>query len=97
MDVNVAELRGIVKKLLVHLEETDRNVVVIDHDFYWSIPAELRYDTYAPPNPSELTLGQLSDDLNELQNIKNGKRELIGYALVWAAAVLRALGEETVY
>lgn len=94
MDVNVAELRAVADRLFAHLLESGRDVVSVPHDYYWSIPKETRYDPYS--QPSELTLGQLSDDLAELKRIENGEAEPLSYALVWLAAVIRAIGEEAV-
>lgn len=62
-------------------------------DYYWSIPREQR-GNYSG-EPTEHTLGQLSDDLAELRRINAGEAEPVGYAFVWLAAVLRELGETT--
>jgi hypothetical protein len=80
--------------LFAHLLESGHEFVPLPHDYYWSIPKEALYNPYS--QPSELTLGQLSDDLEELKRIDNGKAEPLSFALVWLAAVIRAIGEETV-
>jgi len=94
MDVNIAELRAVADKLFVHLLESGHGVVSLPHDYYWSIPKETRHDPYS--QPSELTLGQISEDLTELKRINTGQAEPLSYALVWLASVVRAIGEETV-
>lgn len=94
MDVNVAELRAVADKLFTHLLESGDEVVSLPQDYYWSIPKETLYDPYS--QPSEFTLGQLSDDLSELKRIESGEGEPVSYALVWLAAILRAIGEKTV-
>jgi hypothetical protein len=94
MDANISEIRAIADKLLAHLLESGHNVVSLPHDYYWSIPKDARYNPYS--RPSELTLGQISDDLNELKRIHRGETDPLSYALVWLASVLRAIGEETV-
>jgi hypothetical protein len=94
MDVKLSELRAAIDKIFVHLEETERTIVPIPHDYYWWIPKETVYNPYS--QPSEMDLGQLSDDLAELNRIANGEAEPHSYALVWVASLLRAIGEETV-
>lgn len=94
MDVNVASLRIVADKLFEHLQQSGNNVVSIPHDYYWSIPKDTLYDPYS--EPINLTLGQLSDDLAELNRIQSGNSEPLAYALVWLAAVIRAVGEEIV-
>ncbi|WP_394828247.1 hypothetical protein [Pendulispora albinea] len=93
MKVEISKLRVAVEKLLEHLEQTGHEVAEIPVDFYWNVPSENMYDAYE--KPSELTLGQLSDDWNEIQKIADGRSEPVNYALVWAAAVLRRLGEQS--
>ena len=68
--------------------------VAISVDYYWSIPREQRLDV--TKEPTEHTLGQLSDDLSELTRIDDDEAEVISYALVWLSSVLRELGETTV-
>jgi hypothetical protein len=94
MTVKVSELRSICETLLNHLEENGFSTIEITSDFYWNIPEGTRYDRYE--EPKEFTMGQLSDDWNELQKILRGNREPLGYALVWYSAILRAIGEKVV-
>lgn len=68
--------------------------VDLREDYYWSIPRQQRLDV--TKEPTEHTLGQLSDDLNELARIDNGEVEPVSYALVWLSSVLREVGETTV-
>jgi hypothetical protein len=46
--------------------------------------------------PSELTVGQLSEDWKELQQISSGQKLPIAYALVWLSSVLRFVGSKIV-
>ena len=94
MEVNVVQLRAVADKLFAHLLTSGHEVLSLPYDHYWSIPKEKLYDPYS--QPSELTLGQLSDDLAELKRIYNDQAEPLSYALVWLAAVIRAIGEDTV-
>lgn len=94
MDVQISDLRALAEQLLKHLQETKRGVISIDHDYYWVIPEEQRYEPHE--EPKEFTLGQLSDDYRELMRVRNGEAEPIGYALVWLSSLLRAVGEKTI-
>ena len=95
MNVKVSELRAIADQLFTYLEETGRSEFEISEDYYWSIEKEEVYDPYK--EPKDLTMGQLSDDWNELSDILKGESPPIGYALVWLSAILRIVGEKSVY
>ncbi len=94
MEVSLSELRLIGESLFEHLENKGVDVIDIPHDYYWVIPEQARYDTH--DEPSEFEMGQLSDDIKELRKLLESKKEPIGYALVWYAAILSAVGEASV-
>jgi hypothetical protein len=91
MKIAVANLRKVTERILLHLELTGQSVVEIPMEHYWEIPREGRYDSY--DQPSEFTLGQLSDTWDNLQKLETAEREPIVYDLVGLAAILRAVGE----
>lgn len=91
MEVNIDRLRAVANALLSHLEDHGAKSVTLSEDYYWNVPAAVRYDRYE--EPKELTVGQLSDDMAELTRMINGERPIVGYGLVWLAAILRRLGE----
>jgi TorA maturation chaperone TorD len=91
MIVDIEELRAIIAKLLDAVE-TNGGKVEIEADYYWDVPNDDRYDSYA--SPTQLTIGQLSDDWNELKRIGRGDAAALPYALVWASSVLRRIGEQ---
>lgn len=93
MQVTTDQLRRALSTLLDHLDETGQSTIELEHDFYWDTPVEGRYDAYSEPR--ELTVGQLSDDWMHIEGIASGKEEPIGYGLVWAANILRAVGAES--
>jgi len=93
--VKVSELREIADRLFTYLEETERREFEISEDYYWSIEKDEVYDPRK--DPKALTMGQLSDDWNELRDILNDESPPIGYALVWLSAILRIVGEKSVY
>lgn len=91
MKVSVAELRKAAEILFNHLEGTGQIAIEIDDDFYWQVPASERYDSYK--SPENHTIGQLSDDWDEIQKLVRGNRAPVGFALVWLASILRRVGE----
>lgn len=90
MQVPIQALKDAVVALCNHLDEAGVSSVELPHSLYWSIPKEQEYDPYNDPN--ELTLGDLEEDWSHIENIVNGKKDPTGYAFVWLAAVLRAVG-----
>jgi hypothetical protein len=95
MNVKVTELRAISDRLFAYLEESGRDEFEVSDDYYWAISKEELYDP--SKDPKDLTIGQLSDDWNELTAILNEESPPIGYALVWLSAILRNIGDKAVY
>jgi hypothetical protein len=60
-------------------------------DLYWDCPAPELYDT--TKKPSELTVGQLSDDAHFVASIKRGQSADVSYNLVHLAPLLRYIAE----
>jgi len=94
MDIDIGELAEIAARILRHVQEAHGTHIHLDTDFYWNIPSPDCYKPYE--EPTNLDIGQLSDDWGELRRILNGEKEPLSYALVWLASVLRAVGEEAV-
>jgi hypothetical protein len=84
MKVSTAELRLATELLLRHLDDTGQQEIEITEDFYWSVPENVRYDSY--DEPTEHTVGQLSDDVGELKKMVAGQTRPTGRDLVWLAA-----------
>jgi hypothetical protein len=92
MQVRLDDLREAFDKLLNEFKMAGQETVDIPVDYYWSIPKETRYTPYQ--EPTEFTLGQISDDLNEVKRIATGEVSPIYYGLVWLGNVLIAMGED---
>jgi hypothetical protein len=90
--IQLSVLRQATNVLFDHLERTGRTEIEVTEDFYWSIPEKHLYSAYTSPTESELTMGQLSDDWNEVAKIASGQRPPIAYALVWLSSLLRFVG-----
>jgi len=73
MEIDITELRGMFDQLMRHVEHMGPKTINVPHDYYWSIPKQSKYNPYA--QPSDLSLGQLSDDVYELRQIATGKKD----------------------
>lgn len=93
MKVTSAELAGALGALLDHLAELGHDEFEVADEYYWDVPKVARYLPYE--RPEELTLGQLSDDVEHVRAIAAGTEDPVAYALVWLGAVLRKVGEQT--
>lgn len=93
MIVDLDTMRAAIAMLLDHVEDIGGKHVELDDDLYWSIPKGELYDPAS--KPSELTLGSIDDDWRNLAEVARGTKAAVGYDLVWAASVLRAIGDKT--
>ena len=93
--ITITELEAITQKLFDHLKSEGHSTIDLSVDYYWGFVGERRFNPYE--QPSDPTLGQVSDEWKELTRIINGDREPFGYALVWLAGVLHAIGQEIMY
>jgi hypothetical protein len=94
MKVNIDELQRATERVLRHMRDSGVTEVEVPHDYYWEVPAAARYDPSA--EPEQLSIGQLSDDLNELRRMADNETEPLAYALVWLGSVFKAVGETVV-
>ncbi len=91
MKVNIDEIQQITLHLLAKLKQSKGNEIDLKSDYYWNISIDELYKPYN--EPANLTIGQLSDDLNEL---KKGMRsdDSIPYDLKRLSEILKALSVE---
>lgn len=91
MHVELETLEETTKKIFNHLKKIGIKSIELDKDFYWNIPYDQKYDPYK--KPIDLDLGQLSDDLQELQAIHAKEVEPSGHALVALGSIIQFIGE----
>jgi hypothetical protein len=97
MIIQLDTLRSALNQLLDLARARHGDQIAIDADYYWFVQREALEDPTQQPAEGALTLGSGCDDWAELAAIANGEKPAIGYAMVWAAGVLRMLGDRTVY
>lgn len=91
MQVELDEIRKSLSILIAHVELRTGPTLELDKDFYWHLPSPELYNTYE--KPSDLTIGQISENITEIREIVSGERPPLSYGLVWLAAILRAIGD----
>jgi hypothetical protein len=91
MKVNIDEIQKIISLLLSKLKESKGNEIEISNDYYWDISQDELYSPYE--EPKNVTLGQLSDDLEEVQRLIKSD-DAIMYDLKRLSNILKVLSIE---
>ncbi|MGM1017310.1 MAG: hypothetical protein ACQEW8_07215 [Actinomycetota bacterium] len=92
--IPVATMRRVAEVLLQHVEQLEGDVVEIENDYFWSVPAETQYDM--TQEPRALTIGQLSESLEHVQAFEADSSSVISYGLVWLGDIMRAVGQRVI-
>ncbi|BFO65987.1 hypothetical protein [Chryseobacterium sp. KCF3-3] len=94
-ELKKADIKKLIEALINELDKlNDSTSFTFDSDLYWNITDEELYNPYK--DPIELTTGSLVEDWEFLQNILDGKREMIDYDLSKLASLLRFLGKNMI-
>lgn len=93
-EVTTDQLRAAMAALLDHVDVVNGPVVRFEHDYFWSVPADAAYDMKA--RPAELTIGQLSESIENLEATVGDPERVLAFGLVWLGDVLRAVGHTVV-
>lgn len=91
MPVKIDEIEKIVLLLLSKLRESKGNEIELNSDYYWNIKIDEIYNPYA--EPKQLTMGQLSEDLEQLCRLEIIDNA-VPYDLKRVASILLALSVE---
>ncbi len=93
MDIELEKLKVITNQLLDHLRDDLKiEKIDLDEDYYWNVPTSDLYDPRS--KPSELDLGQLSDDWEFLLKTLDDKDQAVSLMLTHLAPLLRYIGEK---
>ena len=91
MKVNIDDIQKITSLLLSRLKESKGNEIEISNDYYWDISEDELYIPYE--EPKNITLGQLSNDLEEIQRLTKSD-DAIMYDLKRLSQILKVLSIE---
>lgn len=92
MKINIDEIQKITSLLLTKLKEQKGNEFELENDFYWDISSDELYKPYN--DPKNISMGQLSDDLIEVQRLSQSSSEAIPYDLKRISEIIKALSIE---
>ena len=93
MRIQSSEVRLWFEAIMSHYESTHGGSIELDDDYFWDIPAEARYQI--ENRPSEITIGQLSENV-ELLRRSAALGDEMSYDFVWLAGLLAYLGTKKV-
>jgi hypothetical protein len=80
--------------LLDDLQRAEGERVSLDRDYFWTIGPEQAYDVFN--EPSDFTVGQLTECLENLEAIVADPSRVNSYALVWLADLIRGGGHTVI-
>lgn len=90
--INIDELERISQMLFSKLKENIGNEIEVNKDFYWNISEEELYNPY--DEPSNMTLGQLSDDIERINYVYKFSDEIVNYDLKRLSTIIQVLSLE---
>lgn len=90
--INIDELEKISQMLFSKLKENIGNEIEVNKDFYWNISEEELYNPY--DEPSNMTLGQLSDDIERINYVYKFSDEIVNYDLKRLSTIIQVLSLE---
>ena len=89
MEIKLSDIKKAIEMLLASLDEEGKDAIELEVDYFWEIDLNDIYNPYV--EPTDLTLGQLSDNWKFLQLLLKGERGVISYDFNWMAEILRAI------
>ncbi|MFV6026719.1 hypothetical protein [Streptomyces sp. NPDC056264] len=92
VQIPIDQLRRAFDVALRHIEASAGPTVTLKEDFFWSVPVDELYDVAS--EPQDLTIGQLSESWQHLEDLLARQDQAVGHHLVWLADVIRAIGQD---
>ncbi|MGW1072283.1 hypothetical protein [Streptomyces sp. NPDC002537] len=86
------QLRHAFDTALRHVETSAGHTVELGEEYFWSVPGDELYDVLN--EPKTLTIGQLSESWQHLEDLLAHQDGALGYHLVWLADIIRAIGQD---
>ncbi|MBO0513728.1 hypothetical protein [Streptomyces beijiangensis] len=92
VQIPIDQLRRALDVALRHIEASAGPTVTLKEDLFWSVSADEQYSIDA--EPQALTIGQLSESWQHLEDLLAHQDRAVGHHLVWLADVIRAIGQD---
>jgi len=95
MKIKIKELEEVIHNLFAELHDLNVEEIEIEkEDFYWSIPKKDLYNPYIQPN--NLTLGQLSDDIEHIHKIATQQLPIVNYDFIKLSSIFQLIGYKNI-
>jgi hypothetical protein len=95
LSVSVTDLRRALDRVLGEVSQRHGDVITLSVDHYWTLPPGSAYDLTGVPGSSQLTVGQLSDDVEELTGMLDAERDVIPWHdLAHLVAILGRIADQ---
>lgn len=91
--VDIDTLKDLIVRALDDVKRQNGSNIELANDYFWSISPDALYQIYTEPVGRSITVGQVSESLDFVENI-SADDDVMPYSLVKIADVLRALGYE---
>lgn len=92
VQIPIDQLRRALDAALRHIEASAGPTVTLKEDLFWSVSADELYSMGT--EPQALTIGQLSESWQHVEDLLAHQDRAVGYHLVWLADVIRAIGQD---
>lgn len=92
VQIPIDQLRRALDVAPRHIEVSAGPTVTLKEDLFWSVPVDELYDVGS--EPQDLTIGQLSESWQHLEDLLARQDQAVGHHLVWLADVIRAIGQD---
>lgn len=92
MRVKLETLEKVIHVAFEHMREHGVEELELDKDYYWNIPSEEKYDRY--DQPTNLDLGQLSEDWRDIVNISENTSDILCVHLRAVSSIMRYIAEK---
>lgn len=89
--IDIASFRNAFLNISDYLDEEGITTIDLDHDYYWAIDFDELFNVYE--TPSDLTIGQLYDDWEQIERLSKDVKDITPFDLIWFASVCRYVGE----
>jgi hypothetical protein len=89
LTLRIDELKQVLDRLMTAAEDRFGAEIELPWDYYWHLPVESAVDVSR--EPEVLTMGQLTDDLEELSSLGPATEVLLRHDLGHVIGVLRAI------
>ena len=88
--ISLSDLADALDRLVRQLRQSEGDGVALEHDLFWAVPTAQLFDVNQ--QPSDLTIGQLSESWQWVRNSLDDELPIVPYAFVWIGDILKAVG-----